>query len=95
MRVEIAIQARHFGPLLPPDEVGPTLARSKQQSVDVVLAKQLSSTTQTSLQGIRAEVTSSVDIEAIAWKKNFLWILVRFYATENQTISGWTIIREL
>ena len=34
------------------------------------------------------EVTSSVDIEAIALKKNVLWILVRLYATENQSITG-------
>ena len=35
------------------------------------------------------EVKSS-EIEANAWKKNLLWILVRLHARENQTMSGWT-----
>ena len=35
------------------------------------------------------EVTSS-EIEANAREKNLLWILLRLYAAENQTISGWT-----
>ena len=32
----IAIQARHYGPHLPPDEVAPNVAKTKQRSVEVL-----------------------------------------------------------
>ena len=37
----IAIQARHYGPHLPPLDVTPNLLKSKRRSVDVVLDKEL------------------------------------------------------
>ena len=37
----IAIQARHFGPHLPPVEVTPNLAKTKRRSVNVVFDKEL------------------------------------------------------
>ena len=89
----IAIQARHFGPHLPPIEATPNLSKSKRRSVDVVLDKELPIYNAGERCGppsrAYVEVASS-EIEAKTWKKNFLWILVRLHAAENQTISGWT-----
>ena len=89
----IAIHARHFGPHLPPIEATPNLSKSKRRSVDVVLDKEFPIYNAGERCGppsrAYVEVTSS-EIEAKTWKKNFLWILVRLHAAENQTISGWT-----
>ena len=88
----IAIQARHFGPHLPPVEGAPSLAKSKR-SVDVVLDKELPVYNAVERTGppskAYVEVRSS-EIQASAWKKNLLWILVRLHAAENQTITAWT-----
>ena len=71
----------------------PILSKSKKQSIDVVLDKELPiyNAGQRCGPPSRAyvEVTSS-DIEANARKKNLLWILMRLHATENQTIPAWT-----
>ena len=71
----------------------PILSKSKRQSIDVVLDKELPihNAGQRCGPPSRAyvEVTSS-DIEANAQNKNLLWILVRLHTTENQTIPGWT-----
>ena len=71
----IAIQARHFGPDLPPVKVTPNLAKSKRRSVDVVLDKELPVYNAGERCGppsrAYVEVTSS-EIKANARKKNLL-----------------------
>ena len=89
----IAIQARHYGPHLPPDEVAPNVAKTKQRSVEVLNDTDLPVYNAGERCGppprTFVEVTSS-EIEANSRKKNLLWILVRLHAAEKQKVSGWT-----
>ena len=89
----IAIQARQYGPDLSPVQETPTITRSKQRSVEVVGDNELAIYNAGERCGpprrSYVEVTSS-EIEANAWKKNLLWILVRLHAAEKQTVCRWT-----
>ena len=89
----IAIQARQYGPDLPPVQENPMITKSKQKSVEVVSDNELPIYNAGERSGpprrSYGEVTSS-EIERNAWKKNLLWTLVRLHVAEKQTICGWT-----
>ena len=88
----IVVQAAHFGPYLPSARTT-DVAKTKRRSIDVVPDKQLPIYNVGERSGPPSrpyvEVTSA-EIDANAWRKNLLWILVRLYSTESQTVSGWT-----
>ena len=85
----IALQARHFGPTVPPPpgiEQARTRKRSNDPSVSSVVPPYNAC-------GPRARafiVVTPEEILAEARKKNLLWILVRLHAKEKQKASGWT-----
>lgn len=87
----IAVQARHFGPHLPPLEM--TIAKSKKRSLDIMTDSELPIYNAGERNGppkrTYVEVTSS-ELEEIARKKTFLWVLVRLHAADHQHIGGWT-----
>ena len=78
----IVVQQQKFGPHLPPLEAMPYIARSKKQSVNVILDKELLIYNAGDRCGPPprpyVEVSYS-EIEAIAKKKNLLWILVHLH----------------
>ncbi|KAL9969089.1 hypothetical protein ACROYT_G021256 [Oculina patagonica] len=88
----IAVQARHFGPQLPPLAV-PEVARTRQRSVDSSTITEIPAYNAGERCNPRArsyvEVTSEQVIEH-ARKKNLLWILVRLHANAKQKASSWT-----
>ena len=88
----IAVQARHFGPQLPPVAV-PEVARTRQRSVDSSTITEIPAYNAGERCNPRArsyvEVTSEQVIEH-ARKKNLLWILVRLHANAKQKASSWT-----
>ena len=89
----IAIQARHLGPDLPPAQVTPVIAKSKQRSLEVVSECDLLIYNAGERCGPppRSYVeVSSTEVQRNAWKKNLLWILVRLHAAEKQNVCGWT-----
>ena len=96
--MEIAIQVRHFGLHLRPNEVAHTLARSKLRSVHCIGQ----ATSICNVAGDRyrppfgafMEVASS-DIEAIAWKKNLLWILIKDSLKINTIVIVFMSIKHL
>lgn len=88
----IAVQARHFGPNLPP-EPAIELTRTRKRSIDPLVQSEVPPYNAGDRCGPRArkfvEVTSA-EMLANARKKNLLWILVRLHAKEKQKTSGWT-----
>ena len=89
----IAIQARQFGPNLPPTQAIPGITKSKQRSLEVVSECELPIYNAGERFGppprSYVEVSSS-EIQRNASKKNLLWILVRLHAAEKQKVCGWT-----
>ena len=88
----IAVEARHFGPTLPPPP-GIEQARTRKRSIDPLVSSvvPLYSTGDCCSPRVRAfiEVTPE-EILVEARKKNLLWISVRLHAKEKQKASGWT-----
>ena len=88
----IAVQARHFGPSLPPPP-GIVQARTRKRSIDPSVSSVVLPYNAGGCCGPRArafvEVTAE-EILAVARKKNLLWILERLHAKEKQKASGWT-----
>ena len=78
----IAVQQQKFGPHLPPLEAAPCIARSKKRSGNITLDKELLVYSAEDRCGPPprpfVEVSYS-EIEAIAKKKNLLWILVHLH----------------
>lgn len=88
----IAVQARHFGPSLPPKPVA-ELVRTRRRSIDPVIHTAVPHYNAGERCGPRArgyvKVTAE-QLEANARQKNLLWILVRLHAKERQRVSSWT-----
>ena len=78
----ITVQQQKFGPYLSPSEATPYIARSKKRSVNVILEKELLVYNAGDRCGPPprpyVEVSYS-EIEAIANKKNLLWVLVHLH----------------
>ena len=88
----IAVQARHFGPNLPPPP-GIEQTRTRKRSIDPAVSFVVPPYNA----GERCDprVRAFVEVEAKEiWaesrKKNVLWILVLLHAKEKQKASGWT-----
>ena len=88
----IAVQARQFGPNLPPAP-GIEQARTRKRSIDPSVISAVHPYNAGDRCGPRARTFVEVTAEEIlaeARKKNLLWILVRLHAEEKQKASGWT-----
>ena len=88
----IAVQARQFGPNLPPAP-GIEQARTRKRSIDPSVISAVPPYNAGDRCGPRARTFVEVTAEEIlaeARKKNLLWILVRLHAEEKQKASGWT-----
>ena len=88
----IAVQARHFGPQLPPDP-STQIVKTKKRSVEPLDAENLPIYNAGERCGPRSrifvEVTCQEALEN-ARRKNLLWVLVRLHADAKQKVSGWT-----
>ena len=88
----IAVQARHFGPHLPP-EPSTHIVKTKKRSVEALDTENLPLYNAGDRCGPRSrrfvEVTCQEALEN-ARRKNLLWVLVRLHADARQKVSGWT-----
>ena len=88
----IAVQAKHFGPQLPP-ESSTHIVKTKKRSVEALDTENLPIYNAGDRCGPRSrrfvEVTCQEALEN-ARRKNLLWVLVRLYAEAKQKVSGWT-----
>ena len=86
----IAVQARRFGPNLPPPS-GIEQARTRKRSIDPSVTSVVPPYNTGDRCGPRARAFIEVTPEEIlaeARKKNLFWILVRLHAKEKQKASG-------
>lgn len=89
----IAIQAKHYGPDLPPLVDTPNVVRSRKRSLDMMTDSQLPIYNSGRRCGPPKRTyieVSSIKLEEIAKRKTLLWVLARLHAAANQKISGWT-----
>ena len=88
----IAVQARHFGPQLPPDP-STQIVKTKKRSVEALDAENLPIYNAGERCGPRSrrfvEFTCQEALEN-ARRKNLLWVLVRLHTDAKQKVSGWT-----
>ena len=88
----IAVQARYFGPNLPP-QPKTDLSKTKKRSISSLVRTEIPPYNAGEHRGLRArayvEVTHA-QVTADARRKNLVWVLVRRHGQEKQKASGWT-----
>ena len=75
----IAVQARHFGPQLPPDP-STQIVKTKKRSVEALDAEYLPIYSTGERCGPRSR----------RFCRSYLWVLVQLHADAKQKVSGWT-----